>query len=115
MCGVYHGSIAAATLLREATRQPRLTRFDRLLKLPGQIGRHQDQMVCRVITLQRSRERSPTIAEWSVAGVKKLPRRTRCDIAVDFILNTSGVAQLAIKREGGEAIRFRHRRTVIRE
>src|ERR1700730_17048501 len=63
--------------------------------------------------LQCSGERSTSGTVWTGAGVHELPGGASGDVAVDLVLDAGAVSQLAIKRQGGNPVRFRHWRAVI--
>src|SRR5208282_3402991 len=85
------------------------------LKFPDDIERDEVEIVRRVMSLQRSGERSAAITVGAGASVHQLPRGAGCYVMIDLILDAGAISQLAIDWQDGVSVRFRYWRTVIRK
>ena len=77
-----------------------------VLEFPPDIERQEVKVIRREMPLQRSSERPAAITKRCGARVKEFPRGAGCDVAVDLILDTGAVSQLAIDRKDGITVRF---------
>src|ERR1039458_7422429 len=83
------------------------------LKFPDDIERDEVEIVRRIMSLQRSGERSAAITVGAGASVHQLARGAGRYVVIDLILDAGAISQLAIDRQDGVTVRFRYWRTVI--
>src|SRR5260370_28244368 len=77
------------------------------LELPDDVEREEVHIVCRVMPLQCSADRSAASTVRSGTRVHEFPRHAGSHFTLDLILEPGAISQLPIDRQGGHTVRFR--------